>query len=164
MRQLKFVLGFWLVSLSVIFLYVMNAEYLYDQKEKTALFKSYLQRASDPQEKSLRLVSSSHTSAERNYKYGQGRIEEATLELAEDKSILKIFKKTYKLILKRKKYPGNSDADRIEASLRLTIDYRVQKDFMTIFGKHKIMPGEEDWEMMNSLIDNPVNKVKMKIR
>jgi hypothetical protein len=164
MRQLKILFGFLLVTALVAFLYVMNAEYFYGQDEKAVVFNSYLQRASDPHEKSLRLVNSSHTPAERSYKMGRARVDEATLEFAEEKYILNFFKKIYKLNLKRKQYPGKSELDQIEASLLLTIDYRAQKDFTTIFGEKKVLRDEKNWEAMNSLFDNPANKVKKKIK
>jgi len=141
------------------FMYMMNEESFFSNREKITLFNSYLERASDPHEKRLRLVDTKKEVQEGI----RGELTVATLKFADEKYYLKVFSKTYKLLLMRVANIKNNDLDWIEAGLYLDIDYGVRKEHEVIFIISKVRKKDAYWNVLNSLYDNPVNSVRKKI-
>lgn len=142
------------------FIYNMNEESFFTARKKIALFNSYLKRASDPQEKRLRLVESKKL-AQNGI---QGKLTVTTLKFVDEQYYLKTFSKTYKLLLSREANINNNDLDSIEAGLYLVIDYGVREEHEVIFSTGKIRKNDPYWNALNSLYDNPVHSVRKKIQ
>lgn len=141
------------------FMYMMNEESFFSDRKKIALFNSYLKRASDPHEKRLRLVETKKEAQDGI----RGKLTVATLKFVDEKYYLKVFSKTYKLLLMRVANIKNNDLDWIEAGLYLDIDYGVRKEHEVIFIVSKVGKKDTYWNVLNSLYDNPVNCVRKKI-
>ena len=141
------------------FMYMMNEESFFSDRKKITLFNSYLKRASDPHEKRLRLVETKKEAQDGI----RGKLTVATLKFADEKYYLKVFSKTYKLLLMRVANIKNNDLDWIEAGLYLDIDYGVRKEHEVIFIISKVRKKDAYWNVLNSLYDNPVNSVRKKI-
>jgi hypothetical protein len=141
------------------FMYVMNEESFFANRNKFDLFNSYLKRASDTNEKQLRLVD--------NRKVVQdgmrGKQTVTTLMFVDQKYYLRAFSKTYKLLLTREANIDNHDLDWIEAGLYLDVDYGVRKEHEVIFITSKVGKKDAYWNVLNSLYDNPVNSARKKI-
>jgi hypothetical protein len=144
----------------ICFLYMMNEEsFLADQK-RFDLFTSYLKRASDPNEKRLRLVETRKV-----FEDGiRGKQTVTTLKFVDEKYYLNAFSKTYNLLLTRVANIDNNDLDWVEAGLYLDIDYAVRKEHEVIFSTSKVRRYDTSWNVLNSLYDNPVNSVRKKYK
>jgi hypothetical protein len=148
-----------ILAVVVCFLYMANEESFFTDQKKIALFNSYLKRASDPHEKRFRLVET-----EKMAQNGiRGKQTVSTLKFVEEKSYLKAFSKTYKLLLIREANIDNSDLDSIEAILYLVIDYGLREEHEIIFNTSRVRRNNTYWNVLNSLYDNPVNSVRKKI-
>ena len=141
------------------FMYMMNEESFFSDRKKITLFNSYLKRASDPHEKRLRLVETKKEAQDGI----RGKLTVTTLKFVDEKYYLKVFSKTYKLLLMRVANIKNNDLDWIEAGLYLDIDYGVRKEHEVIFIISKVGKKDTYWNVLNSLYDNPVNSVRKKI-
>ena len=141
------------------FMYVMNEESFFASQNKFDLFNSYLKRASDSNEKQLRLVETGKVIQDGM----QGKQTVTTLNFVDQKYYLKAFSKTYKLQLTRVANIDNNDLDWIEAGLYLDVDYGVRKEHDVIFATSKVRKNDTYWKVLNSLYDNPVNSARKKI-
>jgi len=141
------------------FMYMMNEETFFTDQKKIALFNSYLKRASDPHEKKLRLAETKTV----DQNGIRGKLTVTTLKFVDEKYYLKVFSKTYKLLLVREANINNHDLDWIDAGLYLDIDYGVRKEHEVIFIMSKVRKNDTYWNVLNSLYDNPVNRVRKKI-
>ncbi len=148
-----------ILAVSAGFVYMMNEESFFTDQKKIALFNSYLKRASDPHEKRLRLVDTKKEVQEGI----RGKLTVTTLKFVDEKYYLEVFSKTYKLLLMREANIDNHDLDWIEAGLYLDIDYGVRKEHEVIFIRSKVRNKDPYWNVLNSLYDNPVNRVRKKI-
>jgi hypothetical protein len=141
------------------FMYVMNEESFFASQKKVDLFNSYLKRASDPNEKQLRLVE--------NKKIVQdgmrGKQTVTTLKFVDQKYYLNAFSKTYKLLLTREANIDNNDLDWIEAGLYLDADYGVRNEHEVIFATSRVKKNDIYWKVLSSLYDNPVNSARKKL-
>jgi hypothetical protein len=148
-----------ILAVLVGFIYKMNEESFFTAPEKTALFNSYLKRASDPHEKRLRLVETKKL-AQNGI---QGKLTVTTLKFVDEQYYLNTFSKTYKLQLSREANINNNDLDSIEAGLYMVADYGVREEHEVIFNTGKVRKKDTYWNVLNSLFDNPVNSVRKKI-
>jgi hypothetical protein len=142
------------------FLYLMNEESFLADRERFDLYTSYLKRASDPNEKRLRLVET-----RKDFEDGmRGKQTVTTLKFVDEKYYLNAFSKTYILLLRRVANIDNNDLDWVEAGLYLDIDYAVRKEHEVIFHTRKVRKNDPSWNVLNSLYDNPVNSVRKKYK
>jgi len=141
------------------FMYMINEENFFTDQNKIVLFNSYLKRASDPHEKKLRLAETKTV----DQNGIRGKLTVTTLKFVDEKYYLKVFSKTYKLLLVREANINNHDLDWIDAGLYLDIDYGVRKEHEVIFIMSKVRKNDTYWNVLNSLYDNPVNRVRKKI-
>jgi hypothetical protein len=147
-----------ILAASIGFLCVVNEESFFTDQERFNLFNSYLKRASDPHERRLRLVETKKVA--QNGVRGLQTV--TTKEFVYEKYYLEIFKKTYKLYVKREAYVDHLDPDRIEAALFLAVEYGTRKELEVIYSTRKIMKDDDDLKVLASLFDNPVNSLKKK--
>ncbi len=145
----------WLVGL----LYVMNEETFYTSQSKFDLFNSYLKRASDPHEKQLRLVETKRDILNR----AKGKVALTTVKFVDEKYYLNAFSKTYKLLITKQAGIDIQDHDWIDAGLYLAIDYGVRTDHAIIFVLRRVGKHDASWNVLSSLLDNPVHCVRKKI-
>ena len=141
------------------FMYIVNEESFFSDHKKFSLFNSYLKRASDPHEKRLRLAESKKVI--QNGMKGKQTV--TTLKFVDEKDYLNAISKTYKLLLMREANV-NSDLDWIEAGLYLVIDYGVREEHEVIYSTGKVRKNDTSWNALNSLYDNPVNRLRIKYR
>jgi len=141
------------------FMYMINEENFFTDQNKIVLFNSYLKRASDPHEKRLRLAETK-TVAQNGIR---GKLTVTTLKFVDEKYYLKVFSKTYKLLLMREANINNHDLDWIVAGLYLDIDYGVREEHEVIFIISKVSRNDAYWNALSSIYDNPVNRVRRKI-
>jgi hypothetical protein len=147
------------VLILAAFIGFMNEENFFANQNKFDLFNSYLKRASDSNEKQLRLVETRKVVQDGV----RGKQTETTLQFVDQKYYLKAFSKTYKLLLTRVANIDNNDLDWIEAGLYLDVDYGVRKEHEVIFATSKVRKNDTYWNVLNSLYDNPVNSARKKI-
>jgi hypothetical protein len=147
-----------ILAASIGFLYMVNEESFFTDQEKFSLFNSYLKRASDPHEKRLRLAETKKVAQSGV----QGLQTMTTLEFVDEKVYLEIFTKTYRLHIRRQAYVDNHDTDWIEAALFLAVDYGTRKEHEVIYSTRRIMKNDADWNILVSLFDNPVHRLKKK--
>ncbi len=146
-------------ALLAAFLYLMNEECFYTDRDKFALFHTYLQRASDPNEKRLRLVETKKVVSNA----AQGRLVLTTLKFVDEKHYMNAFSKTYKLSVTREAGLDNRDHEWINASLYLDIDYGVRTEHEIIFLLSRVGKNDTHWTALSSLYENPVGRVRKKI-
>ncbi len=147
---MMFMIGFWCW---------MNEECLYSDSDKLALFNTYLDRASDPHEKRLRLVETKKIIS--NGK--RGKVALTTLKFADEKFYLNTFSKTFKLLITQEAGINGQDNDWIDAGLYLDIDYGVRTDHEIIFSLRKVRRNDAHWNVLSRLYDDPVHCVRKKI-
>jgi len=139
------------------FLCLLNRETFLTDRERFALFTSYLERAFDPQEKQLRMA---EWKKEAPAGKPTGRVI-ATLTFVDEKYYLNAFSKTYRLLLIRN--TGIDDNDWIDAGLLLTVDYGVFKDTEVIYWLNGVTKNDSYWKGLYSFYDHPVHSVRKKI-
>jgi len=93
----------------------------------------------------------------------RGKLTVTTLKFVDEKYYLKVFSKTYKLLLMREANINNHDLDWIVAGLYLDIDYGVREEHEVIFIISKVSRNDAYWNALSSIYDNPVNRVRRKI-
>jgi len=147
---LAFLLGSWCV---------MNKECFYTDRCKFALFNSYLQRASDPHEKRLRLVETKKVVSSGQ----QGKLALTTLKFVDEKYYLNAFSKTYKLVITWEAGVDHPDHEWIDAGLYLDIDYGVRTDHEVILILSRVGKKDTYWSVLSSLYENPVHRFRKKI-
>jgi hypothetical protein len=148
-----------ILAVLVGFIYILNEESFFTAPKRIALFNSYLNRASDPHEKRLRLVET-----KKLVQNGmQGKLTVTTLKFVDEQYYLNTFSKTYKLLLSREANINNDDLDSIEAGLYMVADYGVREEHEVIFYTGKVRKKDTCWNVLNSLFDNPVNSMRKKI-
>lgn len=143
----------------ILFLGKVKEEMFFTRSEEFALFRSYLQRASDPHEKQLRLAESSKAAV----KGTRAHQTLTTMKFVDEKSYLDVIKKTYKLVLTRTASTDGADDDWIDAGLYVTIDYGVMDDNDVIFSLSRVTRRDSYWTVLYSLFDNPVHSIRRKI-